>query len=89
MMYGFGDEWPPNKKSVDLVESIITNYLEDLSMKATQVSELRGGKIDQQSFMFVVRKDRAKFNRVYTLLKTNDELKAAQQQDIAKGDEGS
>ena len=44
MMYGFGDVWPPQEKSIELVESIVTNYLEDISLKAAQISELRGKK---------------------------------------------
>ena len=87
MMFGFGDKWPPNEESVNLVESIVTNYIEDLTARAVQVSELRG-KLDKECFMFVVRKDRRKFSRINSLLKANEELKAVQKEELAEPEEG-
>ncbi len=81
MMFGFGDQWPPNENCVRLVESIVTNYIEDLTMRAAQIATMRG-KMDKECFMFVVRKDRRKFSRVHTLLKANEELKSVQKMEM-------
>lgn len=89
MMYGFGDtHFPANEDSVALIQSLITNYIEDLTWRAAEVADIRSrdssgnGRIDKDSFLFLVRKDKAKFNRVFKLLKANDELKAAQKLEI-------
>ncbi len=86
MMFGFGDQWPPEENCVMLVESIVTNYIEDLTARALQISEMRG-KLDKECFMFVVRKDRRKFSRINNLLKANEELKAVQKEELAEPDE--
>ena len=31
MMYGFGDDWPPLRESVNLLDAIAVKYIEDLS----------------------------------------------------------
>lgn len=72
-MFGFGDEWPPNNEAVTLVDTLVTQYIEELASRAENISELRG-KLDKECFMFLVRKDRKKFNRIHKLLKTNEEL---------------
>ena len=86
MMFGFGDKWPPEEECVKLVESIVTNYIEDLTMRASQIADIRG-KLDKECFMFVVRKDRRKFSRIHSLLKANEDLKNAQKTDLKEDDE--
>jgi hypothetical protein len=81
MMYGFGDTWPPNEKAVELIECMVTKYIEDLAARAKEVSDLRG-KLDKECFMYVVRKDRSKFSRVCQLLSANEELKSAQKMEL-------
>ena len=81
MMYGFGDSWPPNTDCVDLIESLVTRYIEDLAQRAKEISDLRG-KMDKECFLYVVRKDRSKFSRVCQLLKANEELKNAQKTEL-------
>jgi len=88
MMYGFGDThvFPPNEKSVTLLQNLVTNYIDDLSWRAAEVAEVRNkdglGKLDRECFVFIVRKDRAKFQRVYKLLKASEELKTVQKLEI-------
>lgn len=78
MMFGFGDEWPPNSSSVQLIELLVTQYIEDLTARAMAVSKLRGSsKLETEAFMFVVRKDQKKFTRINNLLRANEELKKA------------
>lgn len=88
MMYGFGDThaFPPDEASVSLIKSLVTNYIEDMAMRALEVSEVRNkestAKLDKDCFLFIVRKDRAKFQRIFRLLKANDELKNVQKLEI-------
>ncbi len=83
MMFGFGDQWPPDEESVKLVESIVTNYIEDLTIRAAQIATVRpNGKLDKECFMFVVRKDRRKFSRIHNLLTANEELKSVQKMEM-------
>ena len=81
MMFGFGDEWPPDADAVRLLESYVVNYIEDLAVRALEIAELRG-KLDKECFMFLVRKDRKKFSRVHKLLKSNEELKTVQKVEL-------
>lgn len=74
MMFGFGDEWPPDSDAVHLVETLVVEYIQDLAVRALEVAYVRA-KLDKECFMFLVRKDRKKFSRVHKLIKTNEELK--------------
>jgi transcription initiation factor TFIID subunit 13 len=76
MMFGFGDEWPPDSNSVKLVEEITIKYIEDLALRALHYANSRG-KLDKDCFMYLIRKDRRKFTRIQTLMKANEELKRA------------
>ena len=77
MMFGFGDEWPPDPETVALVEAIASNYIKDLTLKAQEVASLTG-KLDKECFLYLVRKETAKFSRISQLLSTYEELKQAQ-----------
>lgn len=83
MMFGFGDVWPTHSSAVDLLESIAANYIEDLTSRAVQVSEMRG-KLDKECFLYVVRKDRRLFNRAARLLKAHDDIKSAQKEQLSE-----
>jgi len=79
MLFGFGDSWPPNNQTINLVESLVTEYIKDLGARALQVADLRpNGKLDKECFLYLVRKDRSKFQRVNKLLVANKEIKQAQ-----------
>ena len=77
MMYGYGDSWPSNPESVKLMEALVTDYIHALCTNALKVSELTG-KIDKESFLFLIRKDKVKYERVLKLLKVNEEMKSMQ-----------
>ena len=83
MMFGFGDVWPAQSASLDLLEAITTNYIEDLTMRAVGVSEMRA-KLDKECFLYVVRKDRRLFNRAARLLKSHEEIKRVQKETLAE-----
>jgi hypothetical protein len=90
MLFGFGDSWPPNVESVNLIEKVATEYIQDLSARALQVADLRpSGKLDKECFLYLVRKERNKFLRINKLLAANKEIKAAQKKDIDDKDENS
>lgn len=86
MMFGFGDNWPSHPETVRLVESVVRKYIADLAMRAVAVSEMRG-KLDKECFMYVVRKDKAKFARVCQLLKAHAELRGVQRSEMKDGDD--
>ncbi len=82
-MFGFGDKWPPDSGAVRMLEALVIEYIQDLGVRAKQVAEMRpGGKLDKECFLFLVRKDRRKFQRVHRLLTANEELKRVQKVDI-------
>jgi len=80
-MYGFGDSWPPHPDSVALLEQLVVDYIEDLTTKAQNVAELTGS-LDRDCFMYLIRKDRRKFNRVHQLITTNEYIKRVKDEDI-------
>lgn len=68
---------PPDEGAVDVMESIVLAYVQDLAARAKQVSLLTK-KLDKDCFLYVVRKDMRKFRRVNDLLCANEELKGVQ-----------
>ena len=86
MMYGFGDEWPVDSESVKLLDILVRQYIEDITYRAVQISKLTG-ELDKECFMYLVRRDRKRFNRIHQLLVTNEELKAAQSFDNTLNEE--
>ena len=85
MMFGFGDEWPPNRDSVNAVEALALSYIQDLCLEALEVAG-RNGKLDKECFLYLVRKEKAKFNRIDKLLRTNEELKEVQKVALAENE---
>mmetsp|Transcript_35138 Transcript_35138/g.35777 ORF Transcript_35138/g.35777 Transcript_35138/m.35777 type:complete len:104 (+) Transcript_35138:154-465(+) len=73
MMYGFGDAWPPNEEAVRMVEVMVKDYIDDLAERALQIASIHG-KLDKDCFIFLVRKDSKKFNRVQKLLETHEKI---------------
>ena len=83
MMFGFGDTWPPNTDAVRCIDSLVTDYIHDMGARALRVAELRPDKkLDKECFLYLVRKDRKKFQRVHRLLNANDEIKRVKKVDI-------
>jgi transcription initiation factor TFIID subunit 13 len=77
MLYGFGDEWPPDKETVKIIDVFAQQYIEDITLRALEIAELRGDKLDKDCFLYVVRKEKQKFARIQQLLQANEELKQA------------
>jgi len=78
MIYGFGsDVWPPDAETVAIVDSLAQQYMQDITKSAMEVADLRGSRLDKDCFLYVVRKEEFKFNRIQQLLRANEELKQA------------
>ena len=68
---------PPDPDTVDLMETMVRSYLQDLALRAKAVSEVTK-KFDKECFVYLVRKDSRKFRRVSDLLLANEEIKSVQ-----------
>ena len=76
MLYAFGDVQVPRQDTADLLEDMTTQYIADMTNKASSVSKKRG-KLRTEDLMFILRKDRKKYARMQELLYMNEELKKA------------
>jgi transcription initiation factor TFIID subunit 13 len=75
MMYGFGDDQNPFTESVDMLEDLVIQFINDIANKAQDIG--RNGKISVEDVIHIVRKDQRKYSRVRDLLSMNEELKKA------------
>ncbi|KAJ2780592.1 hypothetical protein GGI15_003486 [Coemansia interrupta] len=76
LMYGFGDSMPPLAESVDVLEDILIDYINDMCLQAAAMSAKRG-KVTVEDFKFVLRKDPKKLARVEELIARNKEIENA------------
>jgi len=86
MMYGFGDCWPPDPEVVSFIDVLVKNYIEDLGQRANQIGDMRG-RLDKDCFLFLVRKDRRKFQRVQRLLDSYQKLEDAKNIGLKESDD--
>ncbi len=75
MMYGFGDDQNPFTESVDMLEDLVIQFIDDIANKAQDVG--KNGKISVEDVIYIVRRDHRKYSRVRDLLSMNEELKKA------------
>ncbi|KAJ2088048.1 hypothetical protein GGI09_006443 [Coemansia sp. S100] len=76
LMYGFGDTMSPLPESVDVLEDILVDYINNMCVQAAKVSG-RKNKVAVEDFKFVLRKDPKKLARVEELLAMNKEIEVA------------
>jgi len=76
MMYGFGDVISPLPESLDIMEELVFEYVQHMTMKAMQVSAKRGRFITED-LIFLVRKDKKKHARAKELLFMWEEIRKA------------
>jgi len=76
MMYGFGDVISPLPESLDIMEELVFEYVQQMTMKAMQVSAKRGRFITED-LIFLVRKDKKKHARAKELLFMWEEIRKA------------
>lgn len=65
MMYGFGDDRQPNKKTTELMEKYLIEYIANLCNRTLNRS-MRGGKDNMQlaDLLHYLRSDPKKYNRI-------------------------
>ncbi|KAJ2357262.1 hypothetical protein IWW50_001469 [Coemansia erecta] len=76
LMYGFGDNSPPLPESVDVLEDILIDYINNTCIDAAKVAGRRS-KVTVEDFKFVLRKDPKKLARVEELIAMNKEIVSA------------
>ncbi|DBA03514.1 TPA: hypothetical protein N0F65_011415 [Lagenidium giganteum] len=76
MMFGFGDDWEPLDESAELMEDLVVEYVHAMTKKAMDMSVIKG-KLDTECFIFLIRKDPERYERIKELLRANDEFRAA------------
>ena len=75
MLHGFGDHSSPYVETVDAVEDMAVQFVQEMTLKAMQVG--KPGKVHAEDIIFLIRKDPKKYARVKDLLTMNEELKKA------------
>ncbi|VDK61710.1 unnamed protein product [Onchocerca ochengi] len=78
MIYGFGDDKVPYDKTLELLETIVTNYIQHMCQRAVQMG--KPGKLTLEDIHYLIRRDAKKFGRVKDLLSMSEELKKARKQ---------
>ncbi|DBA93387.1 TPA: Transcription initiation factor TFIID subunit 13 [Trebouxia sp. C0005] len=81
MMYGFGDDCTPYKESVDLVEDMVINYVVDTWQKTLASAHSRSTKVSEKDVIFLLRKDKKKYERARELLYLEDQFAVAKRVD--------
>jgi hypothetical protein len=76
MLFGFGDQWPPDHAAVSMIECLVEEYVSGLAQRAAAIGEV-AGVLDKECFLFLVRADERKFHRIQRLLKAHREIKQA------------
>ena len=75
MMYGFGDDQNPYTESVDMLEDLVIQFINEIALRAMDVG--RQGRVSVEDVMHLVQRDPRKYARVKDLLLMNEELKKA------------
>lgn len=68
----------PYDKTLELLETIVTNYIQQMCQLALQVG--KSGKLALEDIHYLIRRDAKKFGRVKDLLSMSEELKKARKQ---------
>ena len=75
MLYGFGDDKNPYTETVDFLEDLVMEFIQDMTQKAMDIG--RPGRVQVEDIIFLVRKHPRMYARVRELLTMNEELKKA------------
>ncbi|OWZ24302.1 hypothetical protein PHMEG_000662 [Phytophthora megakarya] len=76
MLFGFGDENEPLDETAELMEDLVVEYIHAMTKKAMELATIKG-KLDTECFIFLIRKDPERYDRIAELLRANDEFRAA------------
>lgn len=74
MMYGFGDVSPElqDPQTVEIVDELLCEYVRYVASEASSVAD--GKRIGLDDLMFVLRKDKKKYDRIRELVATSKEI---------------
>mmetsp|Transcript_8151 Transcript_8151/g.9318 ORF Transcript_8151/g.9318 Transcript_8151/m.9318 type:complete len:159 (-) Transcript_8151:872-1348(-) len=72
VMYGFGDVWNPLPETIELMNRIVIEYIEEMT-RASLNAALKG-KLTVPCLLYALRHQQQKYNRVNQLIKMNKEL---------------
>ncbi|CEG37225.1 transcription initiation factor tfiid subunit [Plasmopara halstedii] len=75
MLFGFGDESEPLDETAELMEDLVVEYIHSMTKKAMDLASIKG-KLDTECFIFLIRKDPERYDRIAELLRANDEFRA-------------
>ena len=81
MMYGGGDDENPLPQSVQLMEYIITDFIQEFTFEAQKLADQNERTIRVEDFLFLIRKDLNKYKRVSELLEFWSDLKELRKND--------
>lgn len=75
MMHGFGDDPNPYSETVDLVEELVIQFINEMTVKAMEVG--KSGRVHVNDIIFIIRKDPKKYSRVKDLLMMKEQIDKA------------
>ncbi|EWM22584.1 transcription initiation factor tfiid subunit 13 [Nannochloropsis gaditana] len=84
MVYGYGDEKQPMQESVDLLDDLVKEYLEEMCRQACEVARLGRRDVQTSDFIFLIRKDGRRYKRMKDLLEADEELRDARDPKVKK-----
>ena len=82
MMYGGGDDEKPLPQSIQLMEYIITDFIQSFCIDAQNLAERNDRQVRIEDFLFLIRKDLNKYKRVSELLEFFSDLKELRKNDF-------
>ena len=74
MMYGFGDDKAPLKDTVDLLDEVVSQFVEDLTRQALAITTRKTGGFKLEDLLYVIRKDRKKHTRAKRMLLAKEKI---------------
>ena len=74
MMYGFGDDKAPLKETVDLLDEVVSQYVEDLARQALAITTRKTGGFKLEDLLYVMRRDRKKHTRARRMLLAKEKI---------------
>ena len=78
MMYGFGDVKNPLPETVDLMQSLVFEYINDMVTEALDLNvSTTNNKLKTENMIYLIRNDPKKYARVEELLRMYEVLKKA------------
>ncbi|ETO14509.1 hypothetical protein RFI_22869 [Reticulomyxa filosa] len=74
-MYGCFDDENPLEESMELMESILVQFIHKMTCQAQELANMNKRNVYEGDLMFLIRKDRKKFQRINELLNFHENLK--------------